>query len=71
MVRKEKNIAIAKKKRRKNTVQEEMNKKIEIKERKTKRSIPANTKTKILLRKIVNKKEKEIDLTVSAVTQVK
>lgn len=71
MVRREKNIAIAKKKRRKNTVQEEMNKKIEIRERKSKRSIRVNTKMKILPRKIARNKKKEIDLTVSAVTQVK
>ena len=48
-----------------------MNKKIEIRERKSKRSIRVNTKMKILPRKIARNKKKEIDLTVSAVTQVK
>lgn len=72
--RREKSIAIVRIKRRKSTVQEEMkdlNRKIKTKEKKSKRSIHVSIKMRILLRKTVGKKEKEIDLIVSVVIQAK
>ncbi len=72
--RREKSIGIVRIKKRKNTVQEEMkdlNRKIKTKEKKSKRSILVSIKMRILLRKTVGKKEKEIDLIVSVVIQAK
>ncbi len=72
--KREKNLDIAKKRKEKNIVQEEIKdpkKKIVTQEKKRKRNIYVNLKMKIHKKKTVKKKEKGIDQIVDVVIQVK
>ena len=74
--KREKNIVIVNKRKRKSIAQEEikdLNKKIEIQKikKKKKRNNPVNLKMRILLKETVNKKEKEISHIVNEVIQAK